>query len=207
MVNGFQGQSVYFIRHGQSQANARSVFGLDLPLSEEGVEQAYRLKEQFADIDRDIGLVVSSIQRRAVDTALYMFPGRNVFLMDRRFREIDFGKLEGASIEDDVVREIQLNPRCIYTKYEGDDVWKRAKEALAALRNFVLLADKDVALVGHDTLFECMLDTAGYYKAADSDMSPFVLWSSGCRFPNAGFIRIDASFLFGKDEGRCSKAK
>lgn len=188
-------KSVYFIRHGQSEANIMVRFGLDLPLSEKGIEQAIAVQERFKDRDKEIGLVVCSDMKRAVETAFRAFPDRNTIVVDRRFREINFGKLEGACLYKETLLELQYKPELIFRKYKGDNIWDRANKALDALEQYVRVSEGDVVLVGHDTLFELMLQAVGYYEIINGGEKPFVLWADHCRFPNGGSIKVNERFL------------
>lgn len=185
---------VYFVRHGQSEANVDSRFGLDLPLTEQGIEEALFAGTYFKD--HTVSNVVSSDMKRAVFSMFYMFPERNSFFIDRRFREIYFGRLEGVPVSSSIISELQRDPMRIREKYRGDDVWTRADKALAALRNYILLSSGDLAVVGHDTLFECMLELSGYYDLANGGTEPFLLWSDKCRMKNGSVIQLESGLFF-----------
>lgn len=68
---------VYFVRHGQSEANLeRKVQGETGHLSEEGRKQALCLKERLEKIP--IEKIISSTHERARETALIINDGRNL---------------------------------------------------------------------------------------------------------------------------------
>ena len=79
----------------------------------------------------------------------------------------------------------------IQSKYHGDFIWQRAIKAIQALTDYVNMAgnNMNVVLVGHDTLFEVMLQKMGYYEKANCVL--FVLWSDNCKFPNGNVFRIN----------------
>lgn len=190
---------VYFIRHGESVANKDCLFGLDLPLTEDGIKQSILLRSYFSGISGNIGMVVSSDMTRALKTASNVFMYHNVLVVDRRFREINFGLLEGKPVTGEVLAELQEDPLRICDRYLGDSVWKRADTAIGALRSYIYLSNGDLVVVGHDTLFECMLQRSGYYLAMNGGNRPFVLWDGFFRLPNCGVLRISADW-FGKEK-------
>ena len=92
---------IYFVRHGQSEANAANLVAgwRDYPLTEEGVNQAtkesQKIKRKF-----HIGGVISSPLMRAHDTAQIIaqgnnFPVEDIVLLDG-LREKGYGELEGC---------------------------------------------------------------------------------------------------------------
>ena len=87
---------LFLLRHAQSEGNKRGIFQgtIDLPLSEEGIEQAKRAGEFLKRFEFD--LVLSSPQRRALETAQIVAKTLNLPLgVDPRLREISYGILEG----------------------------------------------------------------------------------------------------------------
>ena len=91
---------IYFVRHGQSEANAANLVAgwRDYPLTEEGVNQAtkesQKIKRKF-----HIGGMISSPLMRAHDTAKIIaqgnnFPVEDIVLLDG-LKEKGYGELEG----------------------------------------------------------------------------------------------------------------
>ncbi|MCK5762727.1 MAG: histidine phosphatase family protein, partial [Clostridiales bacterium] len=60
---------LYFIRHGETDYNKENRLqgGLDTKLNDIGKEQALKASEEIVDLEIDV--IISSPQRRAVDTA------------------------------------------------------------------------------------------------------------------------------------------
>lgn len=85
---------LYAIRHGQSQANARSAHAgwAQVPLTEKGVQQAKRTGELIKNIQFD--KVIASDLLRAIQTAENALPGYKK-RTDSRLREISVGSLSG----------------------------------------------------------------------------------------------------------------
>jgi len=92
--------SVYLIRHGQTEGNAKHLFigSTDLPLDDVGQRQALALGKRLAKTHFDA--VISSPLRRARQTAnrISHFSG-TALSIHPGFTEIDFGELEGKTIE------------------------------------------------------------------------------------------------------------
>ncbi|WP_076997644.1 histidine phosphatase family protein [Variovorax sp. KK3] len=90
----------YFLRHGQTEGNAKRIFqGVDIELSELGLEQATRAAERLAG--EPIRSVVCSDARRAFDTAHTVAAGLGLTpLHFEGLRERNFGALIGTSSAD-----------------------------------------------------------------------------------------------------------
>ena len=86
---------MYIVRHGRTTANAsgRIQGHLDLDLDDVGRAQAARVAAYLGPVDR----VIASPLRRAVQTAEAF--GRAIEV-DERWIELDYGELDGASLED-----------------------------------------------------------------------------------------------------------
>jgi len=98
---------LYFVRHGESQANVDHVFaGIThpAPLTEHGRQQARHAGERILDVDIRIDQIVSSPLERAYDTAAIIAGCLGVdlagILLDERLSEYDVGGLSGESTRD-----------------------------------------------------------------------------------------------------------
>jgi 2,3-bisphosphoglycerate-dependent phosphoglycerate mutase len=94
-----------FVRHGETDWNRerRAQGQRDIPLNEAGRRQAEVLAERFGNESWD--MVYTSDLSRARETAEAI--GRRLSIpvhSDNRLREIGFGRLEGTTIEERVVR-------------------------------------------------------------------------------------------------------
>lgn len=87
---------LWLIRHGETDWNReRRIQGqTDVPLNRLGVEQAKRLAERLTSQRFDA--VYASDSKRAHHTAKIAFDERSICL-DKRLREIHFGRLEGKT--------------------------------------------------------------------------------------------------------------
>lgn len=94
-------KTVYLLRHGQinTSGKKRYIGILDIPLSEEGIIQANKLKEYFSSICVD--KIYSSSLIRSVQTAHIIGGAENmqVSVMDE-LKEINMGDWEGKSFDE-----------------------------------------------------------------------------------------------------------
>jgi broad specificity phosphatase PhoE len=87
----------YFLRHGQTECNARQIFqAVDEPLSALGLQQAARAAEMLRS--EPIRSIVCSNVKRAFDTAHTVAAGHGIApLVLQGLRERNFGALIGTS--------------------------------------------------------------------------------------------------------------
>ncbi len=87
--------NIYFVRHGESIANADNLVGISLsPLSILGTEQTKILDEKLSGID--FSAIYSSEFRRALETAEIIAHGHKI-QTDKRLNEWNIGRLDGKS--------------------------------------------------------------------------------------------------------------
>jgi alpha-ribazole phosphatase len=92
---------LWLIRHGEPEASSRGrVYGrLDLGLSPRGTEQAHAVAALLRD--EPLAAICASPRRRTADTARPLAEALGLpVVTDERFREIDFGELEGRPYEE-----------------------------------------------------------------------------------------------------------
>ena len=92
---------IYIVRHGQTDFNVNGIYGgrKDISLNEEGIKQAYELREKLKDVKFDF--VFSSPLKRSLETASIIC--NNEIIKDDRIIERSNGDLEGklkAEIND-----------------------------------------------------------------------------------------------------------
>lgn len=114
---------VYFVRHGQSQANLDKNFAgqTDAKLTELGKTQAEAIRPILADISFD--KVYSSDLSRAHDTQKIALPGYEAETT-KLLREIDVGSLAGKSIPEFAAAYGGVSPTAKtgdYTPYGGEN--------------------------------------------------------------------------------------
>jgi broad specificity phosphatase PhoE len=93
------------IRHGLTEWNVEGRFQgqSDLPLSQEGTEQARRLAERMARMDPPDRIVTSPLLR-AVETAEIAFEGQPVTI-EPRLMELHFGAFEGRTLAENLAED------------------------------------------------------------------------------------------------------
>lgn len=96
---------IYFVRHGESEANVRGVFAgqkEDSVLTEKGKEQAETTAREIRNINLKIDKIVSSPLKRALETARIVaeeigFSPSDI-VIDSRIIEYDMGSLTGTPL-------------------------------------------------------------------------------------------------------------
>lgn len=140
---------LYLLRHGQTEwsANGRHTGRTDIPLTDEGEDEARAAGETLAKLRHGPALVLTSPRTRAVKTAA--LAGLDVHETTEQLAEWDYGDYEG--ITTDQIREtvpgwtVWTHP--IPGGESASEVAARADDVLAKARE--ALADSDVVLVGH----------------------------------------------------------
>ncbi len=132
---------LYMIRHGESEANMKKVFGgqNQIPLTAKGEEDARRAGKLLAHLTFD--KIYSSDLIRAIRTQELAYPAENVERL-ALLREMDVGELAGKKF--DACAEIwgekflADRARANYVPYGGEDrtmIFSRAQEFLKMLEN------------------------------------------------------------------------
>ncbi|MDO4712687.1 MAG: histidine phosphatase family protein [Candidatus Saccharibacteria bacterium] len=150
--------SVYFVRHGESLANANgTVAGAedDSPLTEQGLRDAYVLAQEVTRRitagELCINKIVSSPLQRAYQTAEIISqeaPGDLPVDIDQRWRERGIGKAAGMKhgtwyhLEDDPVAGVETR----------QDFCKRVAEAYDKLAGL----SEDVLVVSHNGVYRAL---------------------------------------------------
>ena len=126
-------------RHGMTTAPDVMLGGqLDVPLSDQGRQEARRLAERMRGIRVD--RLISSPMQRALETAQTIAEGRPIEV-DERLRELDYGRWEGLTHAEIQARDFDLwaawekDPAATHSPQGecGDDVAARAAELLRSL--------------------------------------------------------------------------
>ncbi len=157
-------KTIYFIRHGETQANRDGVFRgrSDVPLSPAGMRQARELGVRFAALD--VQRVFSSPLQRAAQTAAICFPGRAV-VMHELVNNLDLGRWAGRRKTEIAAEEPELWRRWLE---EPERMSFPGGESLAAVkartRAFHLLLaaapEERIAVVSHRSVLKALLAEA-----------------------------------------------
>ena len=113
---------IYFV-HGTTTDNIehKSTGWLHGNLSEKGIEQSIKLREQINL--NEIDLVISSDLKRAIDSAKYTFKDSKVILHDKRIRECNYGDLNG----ENTTLALEVITKNISWKEAIDNDWRKTK--------------------------------------------------------------------------------
>ena len=113
---------IYFV-HGTTTDNIehKSTGWLHGNLSEKGIEQSIKLREQINL--NEIDLVISSDLKRAIDSAKYTFKDSKVILHDKRIRECNYGDLNG----ENTTLALEVITKNISWKDAIDNDWRKTK--------------------------------------------------------------------------------
>lgn len=181
---------LYFVRHGESEANLQEVFsnrGLKHGLTERGRAQAASLAQKLAGCQ--VTRLFSSPLLRATQTAEILADGLEVrYEVADALREFDVGVLEGKSdpgswqVCHEVFREWMELGRWD-RRIEGGESLNQIRERFVPFLEEVVAQGKDspggVVLVGHGGLYHSMLplvlanvglDTVQGYPMGNTDV-------------------------------------
>ena len=158
----------YFV-HSSTEDNILKICSgwNDVPLSEKGFIQANNLKILIENENFDI--VFCSDLLRAIQTADALFSNKNIpIIPDRRLRECNYGKLNGASADCIIYSEH------IMEKFENGesifDVCQRIENLVDYIKNNC--KNKKVAIIGHratQIAFDVILKNMSIKDAINSD--------------------------------------
>ena len=154
---------IYFVRHGQSEANILNEFsnrGLKHGLTEKGKIQAGKLSKKLQK--HKIDLIYSSSLLRARQTAEVLSENLNVSVkIVYELMEHDCG-LEGNSDDCSWNRYMELMDNwLLYKKYnciiEGGESYFALKDRFVPFIKMLMGSNDNVLLIGHGSLYRLML--------------------------------------------------
>lgn len=150
-------KTVYFVRHGQSQANIEKVFagsGYDAPLTQTGLEQARNIGTKLRG--KPIDIIVSSPLKRAKETADCIAKEigyKGEIRLQPLLKERDYGVATGQPWGKDI--EVRINDDSIDGLEKLEQLATRMQQLLDWLKT---LGNEHILVVGHGTA-ESMLYT------------------------------------------------
>ena len=168
---------IYFV-HGTTTDNIehKSTGWLHGNLSEKGIEQSIKLREQINL--NEIDLVISSDLKRAIDSAKYTFKDSKVILHDKRIRECNYGDLNG---EDTSLVKYEEH---IDNKFPNGESLKEVEKRLRNFCEYLLKSynGKTIALVSHKApqlALEVITKNISWKDAIDNDWRKTRNWQPG----------------------------
>ena len=167
---GHQGLRLLLVRHGETEWNRVSRFqgGIDVPLNDNGRQQARQAAEFLKDVPIDFA--ISSPMLRPKETAEIILQHHPSIKLDfeEQFREINHGLWEGKfeseikEIYPDLLYQWQKTPATVQMP-EGENlqqVWDRATvawDAIAQSKMDSMAALKTGLIVAHDAINKVIL--------------------------------------------------
>lgn len=168
---------IYFV-HGTTTDNIehKSTGWMHGELSEKGIEQIIKLKEQINL--NEIDLVISSDLKRAIDSAEYIFKDIKEIVHDKRIRECNYGDLNG---QDSSLVKYEEH---IDSKFTNGESLKDVEERLRSFCNYLLenYDGKTIALVAHKApqlALEVITKNISWEEAIDNDWRKTKSWQPG----------------------------
>lgn len=150
---------IYLVRHGQTAWNeeGRLCGSSDVPLSEEGLVQAYKLAERLKGID--ICAIYSSPLLRARQTAeaiasFHQVPVR----IEPNLSEIDYGDWEGMRVANAIenfpeLERLRREEPMKFTAPNGEQMAKFAERVISAIHKIASShTGETVCVVAHQTV-------------------------------------------------------
>lgn len=142
------------VRHGQTEYNRRSLFqgSSDIPLNDDGIEQAHRALDHIPDLDWDV--VITSPLQRAEQTGRIIAEDHGIPFgqVVPDLREIDWGQAEGMDVDE---AEARWPQRSFPGREDHQEVADRGYDSLEKLE--VQYRGKNVLVVAHGTIIRFIL--------------------------------------------------
>ena len=153
---------IVLVRHGQTDWNLRYCFQgqTDVPLNAEGLAQAERLAERFAQWPAEV--VYSSPLQRALSTAQALAkPRRLCTVVLEGLKEINFGAWEGRSIlgmereERGAFRTWMYDP--FFNMPPGAETWEAIRDRVERALELILMDPHErIAVVTHGGIIRAL---------------------------------------------------
>ncbi len=203
--------TIYIVRHGESEANAANVYGLDTNLTQKGKAQAKKIAEQFKNIHFEA--VFSSPLVRAKETAAVIAKEHQLEVLTKEaLRERSEGILDGKEskkTQEEFKKMFQLREVLAYNEwktksiaegYETDEnlmsrfITTTREIAVAYPRKIILIASHvgimktllvHLGLKGHKDVRGQAFKNTGYIKLKTDGVDIFVEEVNGLQKNNS----------------------
>lgn len=173
----------YFV-HGTTTDNEKEISSgwKDVELSELGIKQSVALKEQTKDQKFDI--VFCSDLQRAHNSAKLAWDEIYTIIPDKRLRECNYGKLNGAS---SAIVEPMQEEECIINKFPEGESYEDVKARIADFLGFLKqnYDGKHIAIVGHKApqlSLDVLLKGKTWKQALAEDWRKTKAWRPGWEY-------------------------
>lgn len=149
---------IVLMRHAQTNANKNFIVQgrMDNPLNEDGIRQAFRTGQYFAENEVKFDMVISSPLKRAFVTAEQVNKGMMIkrpIVLDKGLIERNFGDYDGKEVNDDYYALI--NRGLVPNMETNEELVKRVTEAIKDI--CVKYPNKKLLIVTHSHVIKAIL--------------------------------------------------
>ena len=175
---------ITFFAHGTTTDNEQGISSgwKDVELSDLGVRQSEELREKTKDKKFDV-IFVSDL-RRALNSAKITWGNQYQIISDKRLRECNYGKLNGASSK--IVEPMQ-EEECIENKFPEGESYEDVKFRMADFLDFLKknYDGKHIAIVAHKApqlVLDVLLKDKTWKQALAEDWRKTKSWQAGWEY-------------------------
>ena len=175
---------ITFFAHGTTTDNEQGISSgwKDVELSDLGVRQSEELREKTKDKKFDV-IFVSDLQR-ALNSAKITWGNQYQIISDKRLRECNYGKLNGASSK--IVEPMQ-EEECIENKFPEGESYEDVKFRMADFLDFLKknYDGKHIAIVAHKApqlVLDVLLKDKTWKQALAEDWRKTKSWQAGWEY-------------------------
>ena len=190
---------IYFVRHGQTNWNiTKRIQGqVDIPLNENGREQARNISEEIANLKID--KIISSDLSRAKETAEIINQRmQKKLIIDERLREINYGLIEGTrrlDLSEKTWKIYDTEPEKLHAESKKD-VYERIKsffEEIHSSNN-----DENILVVTHGGILRMVMYYSKYREEYNYEKYKELI--DNISIKNAQIIAWEGSIEIQKEE-------
>ena len=179
--------ALYFLRHGESQANVKRVFAGqkdDTPLTDLGIKQAKEAGNELKNTE--INKIISSRLKRAFDTSIEVAKSieldESSIITDDRILEYDMGELTGTPIR-------KLSSRELTTAQGAEDPTEFRNRIINFLNEYKN-SKENILIVSHAGVGRAI-------EAAKQNLNPSDFYNLP-PYPNAHALKLNLDWLKNK---------
>jgi broad specificity phosphatase PhoE len=173
----------YFV-HGTTTDNEKNISSgwYEVGLSELGIQQSIKLKDQVKDKKFDV--IFCSDLKRAVDSAKLTFEGLVPIIPDSRLRECNYGKLNASPSE--IVEPMQED-ECIQNRFPEGESYEDVNARISDFLDFLKknYDGKSVGIVAHKApqiSLDVLLKGKTWKQALAEDWRKTKSWKPGWEY-------------------------
>ena len=175
-------QKIYFVRHGESQANLLELFAgqTETPLTAQGKHQAFSAARSLKKDGIKIDKIISSTLSRARESAIIIaeeigYPVEDI-ICSFLFLERDYGILENSPRSDFFSSYTYQDLDNVPGAETTEQLHHRATKALEFLKS---LDEQNILIVGHSGFYKALLGVVQINPLTKEYTSPFGIIENG----------------------------